>query len=87
MRDWQEQHDSLTGEVSRLAVKMDRVLEILANQNQPPPSAVNEETVTTEPTNMVWPLFGLPLGYTPPGYVPLADGVSFVPPPVNTTEN
>jgi hypothetical protein len=65
---------------------MDQVLEKLANRNQPPPF-VNEETPTTEPANMVWPAFGLLPGYTPPGYVPLADGVPFVPPPANNTEN
>ncbi|KAK2422686.1 hypothetical protein QL285_033199 [Trifolium repens] len=66
---------------------MDQVLEILLNRNQPSPPVVTEETTTNEPANVVWPAFGLPPGYTPPGYVPLADGVPFVPPPVNNTEN
>jgi hypothetical protein len=48
---------------------------------------VNEETVTTETENVVWPPFGLPLGYTPLGYVPPTDEASLVPPPVNITEN
>ncbi|KAK2442930.1 hypothetical protein QL285_014077 [Trifolium repens] len=87
MENWQEQHNDLKGEVAQLAAKMDQVLEMLANRNQPSPPVVNEETVTTEPANVVWPTFGLPPGYTPPGYVPLADGVPFVPPPVNSTEN
>ncbi|KAK2410447.1 hypothetical protein QL285_045810 [Trifolium repens] len=87
MENWQEQHSELKGEVSQLAAKMDRVLELLAAQNQPPTPAVNVKAVTTEPASVVWPAFGLPPGYTPPGYVPLADGVPFVPPPVNSTEN
>ncbi|WJX33570.1 hypothetical protein P8452_21764 [Trifolium repens] len=87
MSDWQEQHNELKGEVAQLAAKMDRVLEILANQNQPPPPAANEEVVTTEAANVVWPPFDLPLGYTPPGYVPLADGASLIQPPINTAEN
>ncbi|KAK2383113.1 hypothetical protein QL285_070600 [Trifolium repens] len=66
---------------------MDKVLQMLAIHNQPPPPAMNEKTMTTEPTNVVWLSFGLPLGYTPPGYVPFANGVSFVLPPVNNTEN
>jgi hypothetical protein len=77
----------LKGEVAQLAAKMDRVLEMLANRNQPPPPVVNVEAPTTEPASMVWPAFGLPPGYTPPGYVPLADGGTFVPPPVNNAEN
>ncbi|KAK2422365.1 hypothetical protein QL285_032905 [Trifolium repens] len=86
MENWQEQHNDLKGEVAQLAAKMDQVLEMLANRSRPPP-LVNEETATTEPANVVWPTFGLPPGYTPPGYVPLADGFAFVPPPVNNTEN
>ncbi|KAK2400686.1 hypothetical protein QL285_050362 [Trifolium repens] len=87
MENWQEQHNDLKGEVAQLAAKMDQVLEMLANRNQPSPPVVNEETATTEPANVVWPTFGLPPGYTPPGYVPLADGFPFVPPPANSTEN
>ncbi|KAK2396599.1 hypothetical protein QL285_058245 [Trifolium repens] len=87
MENWQEQHNDLKGEVAQLAAKMDRVLEMLANRNQPSPPIVNEETAITEPANVVWPAFGLPPGYTPPGYVPLADEFAFVPPPVNNTEN
>ncbi|KAK2416027.1 hypothetical protein QL285_038459 [Trifolium repens] len=86
MENWQEQHNDLKGEVAQLAAKMDQALEMLANRNQPPPLVI-EETTTNEPANVVWPTFGLPPGYTPPGYVPLADGVPFVPPPVNNTEN
>ncbi|KAK2449436.1 hypothetical protein QL285_008633 [Trifolium repens] len=87
MENWQEQHNDLKGEVAQLAAKMDQVLEMLANRNQPSPPVMNEETATTEPANVVWPTFGLPPGYTPPGYVPLANGVPFVSPPVNNTEN
>jgi hypothetical protein len=87
MENWQEQHSELKGEVSQLAAKMDRVLELLAAQNQPPPPAVNVEAVTTEPTSVVWPAFGLPPGYIPPGYVPLADGATSVPPLANNAEN
>ncbi|KAK2422384.1 hypothetical protein QL285_032921 [Trifolium repens] len=86
MENLQEQHNDLKGEVAQLAAKMDQVLEMLANRSRPPP-LVNEETATTEPANVAWPTFGLPPGYTPPGYVPLADGVAFVPPLVNNTEN
>jgi hypothetical protein len=86
MENWQEQHNDLKGEVAQLAAKMDQVLEMLANRSRPPP-LVNEETAITEPANVVWPTFGLPPGYTPPGYVPLADGFAFVPTPVNNTEN
>ncbi|KAK2423098.1 hypothetical protein QL285_033575 [Trifolium repens] len=88
MENWQEQHNDLKGEVAQLAAKMDQVLEMLANRNQPPPPpAVNVETPTTELANMVWPAFGLPPGYTPLGYTSLADGATFVPPPANSTEN
>ncbi|KAK2369043.1 hypothetical protein QL285_082199 [Trifolium repens] len=87
MENWQEQHNELKGEVAQLAAKMDQVLEMLANRNQPPPPVVNVEAPTTEPASMVWPAFGLPPGYTPPGYVPLADGGTFVPSPVNRAEN
>jgi hypothetical protein len=86
MENWQEQHSELKGEVSQLAAKMDRVLELLAAQNQPPPPAVNVEAVTTEPASVVWPAYGLPPGYTPPGYIPLADGATSIPPPVNHPE-
>ncbi|KAK2389663.1 hypothetical protein QL285_063239 [Trifolium repens] len=87
MENWQEQHNELKGEVAQLAAKMDQVLEMLANRNQPPPPLVIEDTATTEPANMVWPAFGLPPGHTPPGYVPLAGRGTFVPPPVNSAEN
>ncbi|KAK2450357.1 hypothetical protein QL285_009479 [Trifolium repens] len=83
MENWQEQHSELKGEVSQLAAKMDRVLEMLATQNQPPAPTANTETATTEPASMVWPVYGLPPGYTPPGYVPLGDGATSVPPPIN----
>ena len=83
MENWQEQHSELKGEVSQLAAKMDRVLEMLAAQNQPPAPTANTETATTEPASMVWPAYGLPPGYTPPGYVPLGDGTTSVPPPIN----
>ncbi|KAK2417464.1 hypothetical protein QL285_039761 [Trifolium repens] len=62
---------------------MDRVLEMLATQNQPSAPTANAETATNEPASMVWPVYGLPPGYTPPGYVPLEDGATSVPPPVN----
>jgi hypothetical protein len=87
MENWQEQHSDLKGEVAQLAAKMDKVLELLAAHNQPPPPAVNVEAPTTEPTSVVWPAFGLPPGYTPPGYVPLADEATFVPPQANNAEN
>jgi hypothetical protein len=83
MADWQEQHDSLKGTVNDLAAKMDRVLEMLANQNQPPPPPVtNGETSNNDAANVVWPAFGLPPGYTPPVY-----GANGVQPPANNTEN
>jgi hypothetical protein len=85
MENWQEQHSELKGEVSQLAAKMDRVLEMLATQNQPPAPTANTETATTEPASMVWPVYGLPPGYTPPGYVPLGDGATSVPPPINNS--
>ncbi|KAK2356739.1 hypothetical protein QL285_094067 [Trifolium repens] len=87
MENWQEQHSDLKGEVAQLAAKMDKVLELLAAQNQPPPPAVSVEAVTTESTGVVWSAFGLPPRYTPPGYVPLADGATSVPPPVNNVHN
>ncbi|WJX20399.1 hypothetical protein P8452_09959 [Trifolium repens] len=88
MENWQEKHNDLKGEVAQLAAKMDQVLEMLANRNQPPPPlAVNVEAPTTELANMVWPAFGLLPGYTPLGYTSLADGATFVPPPANSTEN
>ncbi|KAK2399393.1 hypothetical protein QL285_049212 [Trifolium repens] len=87
MENWQEQHSDLKGEVAQLAAKMDKVLELLAAQNQPPPPVVSAEAVTTESTGVVWPAFGLPPGYTPPGYVPLADGATSVPPPVNNVQS
>ncbi|WJX51632.1 hypothetical protein P8452_37809 [Trifolium repens] len=83
MENWQEQHSELKGEVSQLAAKMDRVLDMLAAQNQPPVPTVHAETTTTEPASMVWPEFGLPPGFTPAGYVPLGDGATSIPPPVN----
>jgi hypothetical protein len=83
MENWQEQHSDLKGDVTQLAAKMDKVLELLAAQNQPPPPVVNVEAQTTEPTSVVWPAFGLPPGYALPGYVPLADGAT----PANNTEN
>jgi hypothetical protein len=86
MENWQEQHSELKGEVSQLAAKMDKVLELLAAQNQPPPPAVHVGAVTTEPGSVVWPAYGLPPGYTPPGYMPLADGATSVPPPANDPE-
>ncbi|KAK2428440.1 hypothetical protein QL285_026962 [Trifolium repens] len=85
MENWQEPHSELKGEVSQLAAKMDRVLEMLAAQNQPSAPTVNAETATTEPASMVWPVYGLPPGYTPPGYVPLGDGATSVPPPINNS--
>ncbi|KAK2451563.1 hypothetical protein QL285_010606 [Trifolium repens] len=87
MENWQEQHNDLKGEVAQLAAKMDQVLEMLLNRNKPSPPVVNVEAPPTEPANMVWPAFGLPPGYTPPGYAPLADGDTFVMPPANNAEN
>ncbi|MCH99325.1 hypothetical protein A2U01_0020337 [Trifolium medium] len=78
MDNWQEQHNALKGEVARLTGKLDKALELLANMSQPAQPVVVE---TTDPAtltsqggssaqNTVWPLYGLSVGYTPPGYIP-----------------
>jgi hypothetical protein len=83
MADWQEQHDSLKGTVTDLAAKMDRVLEMLANQNQSqPPPVISEGTSNRDAANVTWPPFGLPPGYKPPVYV-----VNGAPPPASNVEN
>jgi hypothetical protein len=68
--------------VNDLAANMDRVLEMLANQNQPPPPPVtNGETLNNNAANVTWPPFGLPPGYTPPVYM-----VNGAPPLVSNVE-
>ncbi|MCI95279.1 hypothetical protein A2U01_0116577, partial [Trifolium medium] len=56
----------------------DKALELLANMNQPAQPAVVELPVLTTLTsqggssapNIAWQLYGLPVGYTFPGYMP-----------------
>ncbi|MCH86722.1 hypothetical protein A2U01_0007582 [Trifolium medium] len=75
---WQEQHDVLRNDVDQMTGKLDRVLEILANLNRPPPPVVVENAAVIGPipprdpssSNVPWPPYGLPIGYTPPGYMP-----------------
>ncbi|MCI39388.1 hypothetical protein A2U01_0060619, partial [Trifolium medium] len=79
MENWQEKHDALKDEVAQLTGKLDKALELLANIGQPAQPAVVENTVPTTLTsqggssaqNTVWPLYCLPVGYTPPGYIPI----------------
>ncbi|MCI79972.1 hypothetical protein A2U01_0101243, partial [Trifolium medium] len=65
-------------EVAQLTGKLDKALELLSNVNQQAHPAIVETTAPPVLTsqggssaqNTAWPLYGLPIGYTPPGYIP-----------------
>ncbi|MCI51210.1 hypothetical protein A2U01_0072454, partial [Trifolium medium] len=71
--------DALKDEVAQLTGKLDKALELFANIGQPAQPTVVEPPVLTTLTsqagssaqNIAWPLYGLPIGYTPPGYIPI----------------
>ncbi|MCI06776.1 hypothetical protein A2U01_0027836, partial [Trifolium medium] len=77
MENWQEQLDALRGDVDHMAEKLDRVLEVLANLNlhSQHDMGLNATAVGANPltdlssSNVAWPPFGLPVGYTTSGYM------------------
>ncbi|XP_045795586.1 uncharacterized protein LOC123890085 [Trifolium pratense] len=95
MENWQDQHDALKGEVAQLTEKLDKALELLFNLNKAAQPVVVETAIPapqggTSAVNTVWPTFGLPVGYTPSGYVPTSTevqpGPQNVQVPVNQVE-